>query len=387
MSDATRFILVVDDEPAILSALRRELRLWASEREWGVEGFGSAAAALEFISADPAAVALVISDSRMPGMGGGEFLLEARRRWPGLPTILLSGYADAEELAKSVRAGISGYVLKPWEPERLIAEMEKAIAAREHRELHERRERTMDEELRLAGELQRAMLRPETLEPPGLEARFTWEPVPGLYCGGDYYDLFPLGDGSTLLFLCDVAGHGLRAALVTFMLKTMIFPEYVRARRGGAVSPADFLGWLNGRLARDLSKGPGMLVTAFAARLDPGRGRLVHASAGHVPPYLLRRGGVLALESSSPPFGFLDEHSYQESELPLERGDLLFAYTDGLVEIGARCGSDPLPALREVLAAGWPHDELHRRAIEACRAAACGGEFEDDLSIVSLKVR
>lgn len=387
MSEASRIILAVDDEAAILSALRRELRPWAASRGMRVEGLGSAREALDYIAADPAAVALLLSDSRMPGMGGGELLLEARRRWPELPSILLSGYADAEELAKSVRAGISGYLLKPWEPERLVAEIEKALSARELRELRDRRGRIMEEELRLAGELQRAMLRPETLEPPGLEARFTWEPVPGLYCGGDYYDLFPLGDGSTLLFLCDVAGHGLRAALVTFMLKTLIFPEFVRARRGGAVSPAEFLSWLNARLAADLAKGQGMLVTALAARLDPGRGLLVFASAGHVPPYLIRGGEPLVLESSSPPFGFLAEQRYEERELPLERGDLLFAYTDGLVEIGARSGADPVPALKAVLAAGHSQDELHRRAVEACRAAAGGGEFEDDLSIVSLLVR
>jgi signal transduction histidine kinase len=114
-------VLIVDDEPESLNLLNRTLR--GAYRTYlardGEEGLRS-------LERNP--VAAVISDQRMPGMTGVEFLAEASRRCPLTQRILLTGYTDAEGLIDAINAGhVFGYVSKPWHPEDLLAKLKRAV--------------------------------------------------------------------------------------------------------------------------------------------------------------------------------------------------------------------------------------------------------------------
>lgn len=103
-------ILLVDDEPSILSALRRQLRK-PDLRILTAEG---GAAGLVFLESE--AVDLVISDMRMPGMDGVQFLEQVRQRWPKVVRILLTGYADIGSTIGAINRGeIHRYISKPWD--------------------------------------------------------------------------------------------------------------------------------------------------------------------------------------------------------------------------------------------------------------------------------
>ncbi len=107
-------ILLIDDEPRSLETLRRTL-----EEDFTVFAAASAEAADAVMERE--FIQVVLSDQRMPGTSGVEFLRRVRQRWPDTVRLILSGYADAEDIIAGVNeAGIWQYLLKPWHPDQLL---------------------------------------------------------------------------------------------------------------------------------------------------------------------------------------------------------------------------------------------------------------------------
>lgn len=126
-------LLFVDDEPNILSSLRRLFR----PHGYQVAVAASGAEGLAHLSGHP--VDLVISDMRMPEMDGAEFLQEVRQRWPETIRILLTGYADIESTVNAINKGeIFRYVSKPWNDQDIVLIVRHAL---ERRALEKEKER------------------------------------------------------------------------------------------------------------------------------------------------------------------------------------------------------------------------------------------------------
>jgi thioredoxin reductase (NADPH) len=112
-------ILAVDDEPAVLAAVARDLRRKFGE-EYRIMRAGSGPDALELLNeltirGDQ--VALLVADQRMPGMSGTEYLTEARLVIPDAKRVLLTAYADTEAAIAAINeAQLDYYLLKPWDP-------------------------------------------------------------------------------------------------------------------------------------------------------------------------------------------------------------------------------------------------------------------------------
>lgn len=122
-------VLCVDDDPGVLSALRRALR----EEPWDVVTATNAAQALSSLRHNP--VEVIVSDERMPGMDGSEFLAEVRMRWPWIGRVLLTAYPGRGVLARSLQTGIDFLIQKPWDDlalkttvRDLIVEVERALS-------------------------------------------------------------------------------------------------------------------------------------------------------------------------------------------------------------------------------------------------------------------
>ena len=219
MATTSRYIILVDDEQNILKALRRELRDWAKSHDLEILIANSGRKGLELLAERGKDVVVVVSDLKMPEMKGSEFLQTARKLYPEIVTILLTGFSETEEIIKAVSAGIFSYMLKPWDSIYLVSEMQKAFEYGEIRRQNAIYLKTMEDELKWAGEMQKAILKPSLPRCEGVEFRASYRPVPALYCGGDYYDVICLSTDRYLLLVGDVAGHGVRAALVTSILK------------------------------------------------------------------------------------------------------------------------------------------------------------------------
>lgn len=212
---------------------------------------------------------------------------------------------------------------------------------------------------------------------PGLEIAARYRPAVAEYrVGGDWYDVHPLPGGRILVSVGDIAGHGIDAATAMTALRN--------ALRGLAFTgrgPGELMGWLNEVALR----APGQpTATALCALYDPEARTLRWTTAGHLPPLLLRSGRGRFLD---PPhtilLGALQGAGYAELVTRLLPGDLLFFYTDGLVERRHEGLDESLTALRcaaEGLGSG-PTDELADRLM-----AQVSGDTDDDTSLVLLRV-
>jgi len=207
--------------------------------------------------------------------------------------------------------------------------------------------------------LPRASLRLGTAEIMGLS-------VPAREVGGDFFNYFALADGRLALLVGDVSGKGVSAALLMANVQATL-----RAR----LPLETDLAKLADGLDRDVDeKTPrAVYVTLFLGILDVERSELRYVNAGHNPQFLLRRrGGIEPLSSTGMPIALYAGQGYQESVVPVSAGDLLFFYTDGLVEAenesGEMFGADRLQRLLEHRRTdahrGHPavaHDDLDQR--------------------------
>jgi serine phosphatase RsbU (regulator of sigma subunit) len=181
-----------------------------------------------------------------------------------------------------------------------------------------------EQEREVAQRLQHAMLT-ELPTGPGVECAARYLPaVTGLNVGGDWYDAFCRPDGTLVLAVGDVAGHGLLAATLMGQLRTAL-----RAYAMDLPEPGEVLARMHA-LIRHID--PDHCATAVLAMVTPG-GRMSLAVAGHPPP-LLRQpdGSVRQLECSGPMLGLPIDHAYTAVTLALSPGSVLLFYTDGLIE-------------------------------------------------------
>jgi phosphoserine phosphatase RsbU/P len=221
---------------------------------------------------------------------------------------------------------------------------------------------------------------PEPL--PGLsdyETGLLYAPALGEPTGGDLYGMWQLPTGAVAALVGDVAGKGVETAALSAMVRF-----FVEARSWDAESPAQALeqanAMLNGRLPSDT------FVTAFLAVLTPRS--LRWASAGHLPTLHLSGGSIHELEATGLPLGVDESAHYEERELALADGDLVFAYTDGLVEArrdGEAYGPARFAALVARLATSLDPQRLTRAVHD--EVAGWSGGLSDDAVALALRRR
>ncbi len=245
----------------------------------------------------------------------------------------------------------------------------------------ERALRRVEDEIRLASEIQAGLLPKAPPVLPGYD--IAGASFPAEVVGGDYFDFITGTDrGGLAICLGDVSGKGLSAALLMANLQATI--------RGQALldlPPAECVEHANALLAR--STDPDKFATFFYGILDPNEHVLAYSNAGHDPPLLVsRRRGVLRLETGGLVLGFLDETPYEEASVAIAPGDLLVAYSDGVTEAmdGADepFGAERLIALLEN-SLEKPVDAVVGSVVAAVRQHAGDAPQSDDITVVAVK--
>jgi serine phosphatase RsbU (regulator of sigma subunit) len=228
--------------------------------------------------------------------------------------------------------------------------------------------------------MQRSLLPASIPETPGLEIGHLYESPARLDIGGDVYDLMMLPDGRLAAVIADVTGHGVDAAADMAMVK-YLFRSLAREHS----RPGDFLAQANDVVVGEIS--PGKFVTMAYLIIDPARGAVACAAAGHPSPRLVRSGGtVTSLPAGGLALGVEERQLYDDVEEPFPPGAAVVLYTDGVLEArraGEIYGEERLDALL-ARRAELPADELARAVLEDCRRFA-GGELDDDVAVVVLK--
>ena len=180
----------------------------------------------------------------------------------------------------------------------------------------------VDSELATARKIQMAALPRANPNLAGIDIATVYTPASDV--AGDFYDFLELEDGSLGIFIADVSGHGVPAALVASMLKIALATQIENA-----TSPARVLSNLNalfcGRLERQF-------ITASYVHIDPTAGTLVVASAGHPPPIFRHGKSADEIMVEGVVLGRFRDARYDEITRSFARGDTLVLYTDGVTE-------------------------------------------------------
>jgi sigma-B regulation protein RsbU (phosphoserine phosphatase) len=255
----------------------------------------------------------------------------------------------------------------------------------------------MEDDLNMAREVQQAFLPqqfpsfPQGASTARSTLRFFSRYLPTTTLGGDFFHVVPISDTQAGVFICDVMGHGVRAALVTAIQRTLVedLQEF-------ASEPGTFLSRMNHGLLAILrrSRSP-MFASAFYLVLDVGRGSLRYANAGHPRPLHLRRdAGVLNvlgidLARPGPALGVFDDTVYTTHETTIAAHDLVMLFTDGLYEVENREGQlFDQNLLVEAVQSRLQHgtEQLFDETLAAVRGFSGLESFVDDVCLVAVEV-
>ena len=254
----------------------------------------------------------------------------------------------------------------------------------------------MEAELKIAHELQLATLPhyfpsiPPGAPPSESALRFFSVYNPTGLVSGDFFDVITLSDTAAGVFICDVMGHDVCAALVTAMMRALL--EEIGPQ---AHDPAVFLTQLNHVLRNIFRKSRSdMFASAFYLVVDVARSQMSYANAGHPSPlHLRRRAGevepILSNGSLGPALGLFEEAAYGSCVCPIAPGDLVILFTDGLFEVE---GPDDeyysqdrlLAAVRKRVAVGPA--ELFTELLAETREFSVRKEFVDDVCLLGIEV-
>lgn len=180
----------------------------------------------------------------------------------------------------------------------------------------------IQQELDLARRIQVSILPSDF--PPSRSFKVAAKYVPMTSVAGDLYDFLIADDRHAGLLIADVSGHGVPAALIASMVKMAAISQ-----RTQAADPAALLAGMNSALFGNTQ---GQYVTAAYVYLDAGSRKLLYSAAGHPAMLLLRGGNVTEISENGMLLAAVDGAAYDSKSLPLETGDRLLLYTDGLVE-------------------------------------------------------
>ncbi|MET7703777.1 MULTISPECIES: ATP-binding SpoIIE family protein phosphatase [unclassified Streptomyces] len=247
----------------------------------------------------------------------------------------------------------------------------------DHAEAAERLRASEREQRETAVTLQRSLLPQELEEPDDLRIAATYQPGgTEAAVGGDWYDVITLGGGRTALVIGDVMGRGVRAAAIMGQLRTA-----VRAYARLDLPPHEVLQLLDG-LATEIDAN--QIATCAYAVHDPNEGRLVYASAGHLPILVRDESGtvVRADEPTGPPLG-TGGWIHASGSVALGPGSTAVLYTDGLVERRDADLDEGIAALARALsgATGTPQVVCDRLV----RSAGVTADHDDDVAVLVLQ--
>jgi serine phosphatase RsbU (regulator of sigma subunit) len=364
-------VLLVDDNPMVMGLLRGALTSLAAV----TTATDPTDALLKAIDDPPD---LLISDYRMPGMDGFAVTrqIKADPVLHTIPVLLLTGADSAQFVVDGLGAGADDFVTKGSDLEILLARLQALLRVKAYQDQLRKLNHQITRDLQIARRVQEALVPQRVFCAPGLEVRSAY--IPSETLSGDFYDYF-MQDDLLYLFVADVSGHGLPAAILVSLLKSYIHTE------ADANTPLSrFMSRLNDFLF-SVSL-PTQFATAQLFRVGPD-GTLHYTNAAHPPFLLFRRASQRAalLEEPSHLLGAMPKMTFDERSTTVAPGDTLFVYTDGLTDRRTAAGEfysvDRIAALLEA-APDADLSTLYDSIYADVTGFPSTDEFKDDIAFV-----
>ena len=277
---------------------------------------------------------LIILDIMMPGMDGTEVLrrLRAEGEERDVPVLVQTGLTGSRERGEIFENGATDLINKPINPQELVSRV--AIHLQNRLLINDLRayRQRLETELMLARSVFEHLMPPQRLisliaDTSGCRLFGRTEASQDL--GGDLWGALPLEDGKFALFVADVAGRGITAALVALRLHTVLRTAATRSPPG--TSPGEFLTGVNADFAALLD--PGQYATVIAGIYDPRDGFFYYALAGANAPLTHGDAGQMPDTVPGMALGLAPDTRYETHRLPVPPGGLLLLYSNALVDL------------------------------------------------------
>lgn len=389
-------ILVVDDEPTNVKVLQIQLKA----RGYTVLTAMNGLEALEQVKAH--APDLILLDIQMPKMNGFEVCRRIRADEPTqfIPIVMVTALSEVQDRIQALEVGADDFISKPYDSGEILARVRSSLLVKQYRdaleatnlelkrankelEVHNAR---LEEELKMARKVQDSLMPQGTIDLGGF--RIFSHYTPEMTVGGDFFDLWEIEHGRLGVFISDVMGHGVSAAFVTMLIKTIV--EGMRAQTD---EPARLLEELNARFNKLISSQLFMFATAFCGVLDLSRETLCCANAGHPFPFLIqrrqRRCEPVGEQCVGNGLGLLPDSTYETCSYPFGGLDGLFLYTDGAYEIRNLGGEEFSPERIQRLLVqqiSQPGTVLIDHVLTSINQFSGGTPNDDDITMVAIDV-
>ncbi|HSH94801.1 MAG TPA: SpoIIE family protein phosphatase, partial [Roseimicrobium sp.] len=333
---------------------------------------------------------LVLLDTLMPGLDGYA-VLKAMKTDPSLrelPVIMIAGLDDLDSVARCIDLGAEDYLPKPFKAVLLQARIHSSL---EKQRLREKERSTFlalqESQSQLAAELAEASSYVQSLLPERLTGAVSvdWRFIPSTSLGGDSFGYHWLDERHFALYLLDVCGHGVGAALLSISAMNVL--------RSNSLAGVDFkdpgqvLCGLNESFQMDRHNN--MYFTIWYGVFDKETRQMAFARGGHPPAVLVAPDGtVTRLQVPGMVIGSMPGVKYRSASEHVPVGARLYLFSDGVYEIKRPDGSM------------WEYDEFERLLVpepvsggvlldqlqEESRRQQGGGTFEDDFSMVEFRL-
>ena len=377
-------LLVVDDDLMNSALLHDRLEL----EGYKVSVVNSGKEALDSLQKE--AVELILLDIVMPEMDGYEVLtkLKADAKLRDIPVIMISGLDDLNSVARCIEIGADDYLPKPYKPVLLQARINACLEKKQLREQEQAMYRALVESQKhLQAELNEAAEYVISLLPPPLTGEVTaeWRFVPSTQLGGDSFGYHWLDEDNLAIYLLDVCGHGVGAALLSISAMNVLRAQSLP--RTDFKDPAQVLMALNEAFQMDRQNN--MYFTIWYGVYNKKQRDICFARGGH-PPAILFTGETpdklerIELKSPGLVVGTMTGVIYRSKRQPLGKQAELYLFSDGVYELTDANGkmwefNDFLDSLSATPPAGQAR--LDHIVATAKKYRGPGG-FEDDYSLV-----
>ncbi len=366
-------VLIVDDEPINLYVLESHLEKEGYKVLQAVNGYEA-----QDICNSERRPDILLLDVMMPGIDGFEVVRNLRKKYSlhELPIILLTAKNTMLDVQEGFDAGANDFLNKPFDRIELLSRVNTLITLK--RSVSENQKHiTIQHELAIARKLQKSLLPASKPDMAGIEMEARY--IPMTYLGGDYYDYHISRENQLGVIIADVTGHGVAAAMIASMLKTAF-----QVQRQNFSRPAYVLEQINKIMYGN------ELLTATYIVIDLNENILRVANAGHPHLYVAKKDGqIISLNPKGKLIGFFPEIKCEEIWHPIETGDRIILYTDGLVEATDIFGEP----LGDEKFTDFIHQNIHLDAKEFISSAlgfvfAWSGKEEpdDDLTLLVIDI-
>ncbi|MDQ1470356.1 MAG: phosphoserine phosphatase RsbU/P [Bryobacterales bacterium] len=309
VQEITPKVLVVDDQPDILEAMRLLLKGGGYTTET-VSSPELALLAAASGSHDLVLIDMNYARDTTSGLEGLALLDMLHAQMPEVPVIVMTAWSTIDLAVDAMRRGATDFITKPWDNERVLSLVARQTARRN--------------ELSIAHRVQRRLLPRPRFSVSGIDCECVFRPAGEI--GGDLCDVFETGPDSAAFLLGDVSGKGIGAAMLMANLHGTI-----RSNHDLACEPARLITRVNRLFFQSTS--PEHYATLFFGCYNSGTRTLRYVNCGHPPAVLLRSNSeVERLEPTGLVLGAFDGAVFEERTVQMSAGDRIVLFSDGVSE-------------------------------------------------------